>query len=325
MTFILLSLLLHIHERELGGEVAGLVGRVEAGAAHGVPAAEVQAGQVLFVVHAHDARHHVVESREQIAVDGALRRAGVVGVGHGRADLYLLYGVAYLRAGRALEAVYEAVCHLFLYVEVVLSVGEAAEEVGEVERGEVEYGRALGRAVGQGRIEADRDLCGVLYAFHAVELGRGVERVVDEVAVIVQSQLLGGLVEAEEHGDAAPGETAGVGELELFLRDVLGVHHPAVDEVGGGVADDVFRGDLLAVRETHAGDTAVFRDDVLDLGVIPYLAALFEDGVGQGAADAVGAVLWDLRAVGDIEVHHQGVVQETELVLGRAEIGPVDV
>ena len=105
----------------------------------------------------------------------------------------------------------------------------------------------------------------------------------------------------------------------------MGSHHPAVDEVGGGVADDVFRGDLLAVRETHAGDTAVFRDDVLDLGVIPYLAALFEDGVGQGAADAVGAVLWDLRAVGDIEVHHQGVVQETELVLGRAEIGPVDV
>ena len=93
----------------------------------------------------------------------------------------------------------------------------------------------------------------------------------------------------------------------------------------GGVADDVLGRDLLAVGKADARDVAVLRDDVLDLGVIPDLAALFEDGVRKGAAYAVGAVLRHLGAEADVEPDHEGIVQEAELVLGRAEIGPVDV
>ena len=97
-----------------------------------MPAAEVQARQVLFRVHAHDARHHVVQAREQVAVDAALRRSRVMRVGHRRADLDLLDAVAYLRARGLLKAVDEAVCHFFLYLEVVLLVRDIAEEVGAI-------------------------------------------------------------------------------------------------------------------------------------------------------------------------------------------------
>ena len=285
-------------------------------------AAEGQAGDRVVSLLAGRASHQVVPAGQLVAVNGPLRRAQVAGEGDRRRHADLL-DVRHDRNAERLLRVLDVLLRDRVLVFLVLFRLQILRDVAAEERDrEEERAGAFGRAVRDHAVQAVHDVEAVLQTL-VVLLARVVVAF-DEDRVVLYPQFLGRAVHAEIDRGHGYAELAGVGELQVLLRDHLPVAH-VEDVVRDDVGNDFLRVDLL-ISHRDAGDAPVLViEKAGDLAVVPDLAAVLLDHVHEGRGELVRAVVRHRRAVVHVVVEHVQEMHRVQFIRRDAQIAPVGV